>query len=753
MAEPRATLPRTRRAGSLPAFDRLAPPPAEADVRLWIGGRSAASDVVVELHGRGGWVTRAAAEDLRRGLDLESTALTRLVAEIVLRPPDLRHLDAAFTALAAQQRNGLALRESIERGFASRCANCGGPVMVEEYIWDGDAVAPSRRSYRCGQCRESRTGDTRTVPVDREDIAAAKAADGYQARSRLIGRFPVPDPDHELPDQLLDLYTPRSLEAIADTLDRIEGDMRAPGIEAALRLVVVGMLLPASKLNSFPGRVAQPRVVAGRLRPVGDRQWRERNPWLLMEDSFRLVRGFVQRLETGRQGPFHARFGPDLRALRDGAANVVVRQGLTLTADEDDDAPAPMPRPGDPRPGDPRPADPGTGMLVTGRLGTGPFATGRLGTGPFVTGRPGTGAVVTGTAGHPRPGASEHDRPARARVRLVVSQPPIHWSPENLAFAYLATSLGLGMEATLGLPLDLLFEASPRVEPRSEWARDAVDMRRALDGVRPHLEPDATAVLLLDRQPAAAVVASILGAVGAGFRLRDATFAESGQDITGAVEMTLPGGAPPVDRGIRDPAGPEAAESSPVGVATGPFRRDEMEAAIAELAVSVLQARGEPARYERLLGEVLLGLDRSGHLRRVTSLWTDLTRPAEPEVIAAPPPAPPPTVPGAPADGQSAAATEPTQVRRGRSWRRSGASCAWQCGRVDGCGASAGRGTCPTAATAAITIHSARAVACHRSAPDVDACRRARGVRGPCDRRAGPRGHPRRGGSCPDHPR
>ena len=80
-------------------------------MRRWIGGRTAASDMVVELHGRGGWVTRAAAEDLRRGLDLESTALTRLVAEIVLRPPDLRHLDAAFTALAdAAARRAVAAR-------------------------------------------------------------------------------------------------------------------------------------------------------------------------------------------------------------------------------------------------------------------------------------------------------------------------------------------------------------------------------------------------------------------------------------------------------------------------------------------------------------------------------------------------------------------------------------------------------------------------------------------------------------------
>ncbi len=34
-------------------------------------------------------------------------------------------------------------------------------------------------------------------------------------------------------------------------------------------------------------------------------------------------------------------------------------------------------------------------------------------------------------------------------------------------------------------------------------------------------------------------------------------------------------------------------------------------------AVAILQARGEPARTERLLGEILVGLDRAGHLRRL----------------------------------------------------------------------------------------------------------------------------------------
>src|SRR4029079_7230987 len=41
-----------------------------------------------------------------------------------------------------------------------------------------------------------------------------------------------------------------------------------------------------------------------------------------------------------------------------------------------------------------------------------------------------------------------------------------------------------------------------------------------------------------------------------------------------------------------------------------------------DTAVEVLRARGEPARYERLLGEILVGLDRSGQLRRL--LATDI---------------------------------------------------------------------------------------------------------------------------------
>ena len=61
-------------------------------------------DVVADLFGRGGWVARAAVDRQRLTVSLESSPLTRMLAEVVLRPPDVRHLDAAFQGMAASPR-------------------------------------------------------------------------------------------------------------------------------------------------------------------------------------------------------------------------------------------------------------------------------------------------------------------------------------------------------------------------------------------------------------------------------------------------------------------------------------------------------------------------------------------------------------------------------------------------------------------------------------------------------------------------
>ena len=276
----------------------------------------------------------------------------------------------------------------------------------------------------------------------------AALPEAVRAREYLRERFPVPSGAEHLPDELLALYTPRSLIALQGILERIDQDLRAAPIEAALRLALLHALLPASQLNSYPGRVGALRISNGSVRQPGERQWRERNPWLLFEDGCRLVRGFIQRLEALPGGPLQARLGDDLVALVDGSANVVLRRGS-----------------------------------------------------PALTGN------VTGP-----------DRAAagQARVRLVLSQPPVRWTTESLSAAYLTTSIVLGRDAAATLPLEPLV-GSP---PRSEWGWEAAALRRSLGAVVPLLTPESRAVLLLEPGGAEGLVAAVLGGVGCRLRPR-----------------------------------------------------------------------------------------------------------------------------------------------------------------------------------------------------------------------------------------
>lgn len=596
MADPQTHSPKLTRGPQLPALERLAPPPTPGRMAREIEARTSAGDVVLELHGQGGWVARAAIDRVRRAFAIETTALTRLVAEIVLRPPDLRHLDAAVSGIAADSRGTEGgLRHWIEALYASRCATCGGGVVLDELIWDAEASDPSRKSYRCPRCRDGRA-DGRPVPVDSEDIYLARSVDADAARAAIRERFPAPRPGHPLPEELVGLYPARALVALVALLERIETELRAPSIQAALRLAIVHMVLPASRLNGYPGRISQLRIANGGVKHPNSRQWREHNAWAVFEEGYRVVREFVTELAA--LGPLvPARVGPDLRALVDGTANVALRFGTPVGSATF----GPPPRSDD---------DPG-----------------------------------------PRPRV----RPA---IRLVLTQPPVHWSADNLAFAYLASAIAIGPEGASTLPLEMLFGPPPR----GEWSRDAAALRRSLAAVRPVLLPDAQVVVALEGAGPEALVASVLGGVGAGYQVDDAALVATGEGVSGVVELVLPRSGP---SGARDATLRSATDPG------APFQVAFVEAAVADIAVAVIQLRGEPTRFDRILSEVLVGLDHLGHLRRLVGVRADAGHePSEPDIPGGPTPraaglfGEPPHLPG-PVD----AAIRPPSGRRrtGRS--------------------------------------------------------------------------------------
>ncbi|HSO29983.1 MAG TPA: hypothetical protein VLS28_08760, partial [Candidatus Sulfomarinibacteraceae bacterium] len=338
-------------------------------------------------------------------------------------------------------------------------------------------------------------------------------------------------------------------------------------VESGLRLAFLHAILPASRLGAGQARIPGIRIAGGTVRSPIPEPFRERNPWLAFEDGFRVVRGFVQRLESGGLGPLEARMAADLRALAEGAGTAVLRvatpDALRTLADEA--------------------RDPGR---------------------------------EPGRSGPP------------ARIRLLLGQPPLRFSQERLAAAYHGTCWALGREAAALLPLEPLLGSAIR----APWSWQAAALRRSLAAVAPLMARDGRAILLLEGGGAEALVAIALGGVGAGYRLVEARLADADEDVGGVVEFVPPGAIlppgprtranrllDPIPGGSGDPdlvpgpglfAAPERPEARP-------FSPGDAARSITETAVEVLRERGEPASYERLLGEILVGLDRAGHLRRL----------------------------------------------------------------------------------------------------------------------------------------
>src|SRR5258706_7768037 len=344
----------------LPAFERLATPPPPDLAAARLEANSAPGDIVADLHGRGGWIARAAVDRQRRAFSLETSPLTRLLAEVVLRPPDLANIAAAFSALPASPRGETSLKLAIGDLFSTRCATCGRVVTADEFTWsshgedadgehvdaepgggdieerhagirshdggglrrpapasEGDGPVLIRKQYRCPVCRAQQGGpEVRTAPPDEDDLARARRDIGAAPlRRRLRERFPMPRGGDSLVEAILNLHTDRQLIGLSAILDRVEGDLRAAPVEGALRLAFLHAVLPASRLGGSRG-LPSLRIAGGTVRtPVPD-PWRERNPWLAFEDGFRTVRAFVQRLESRAIRPLQARLRTDLPRLQ-----------------------------------------------------------------------------------------------------------------------------------------------------------------------------------------------------------------------------------------------------------------------------------------------------------------------------------------------------------------------------------------------------------------------------------------------------
>jgi hypothetical protein len=590
---------------SLPAFERLAPPASAEELVAAIEAWTKPGEVVLDLNGRGGWVARAAIAEQRRAADFETWPLTRLLADVVLRPPDLRQIDSAVTAIANAPLEGSTIRRTIDALYASTCPRCGRPVILESMVWQPLAApaetvpkgrARSRgkpavsaavgalpelafgpeeslraiaREYRCVQCHEQLGGSAlRTADPSHGDLRLAESVPASgDVREAMRRRFPAPRPTHPLVDGLIDLHTPRQLLGLHAILTRIDAEDRAGAMTAALRLALLHAVILASRLNASRGKPAPLRISNGVLKVPAAHEWRELNPWQAFEGGVKLVKTFAQGLEEGTPRAAFARLGADMAALEGGTSNVTV---------------------GEATPGSLR------------RLG------------------------LHGER------MSHSDSPSR--VRLMLGQAPPRWTPERLAASYHGTGWIFGAAAVSMLPYDALFRPPVKPTPADEAMELARAVGRTLAIATPALARSGRAILLLDDAEPATLVAAALGGAAAGCRLVDARLRRGGEDSGGMVTFVPPTGVmvpgprtranrplPPVRGGAGDPGTirSRGAFGGTEKLDEGAFRAGVAAQIVTDTAVELLKARGEPASFELLLGDLLLGLDRSGQLARL----------------------------------------------------------------------------------------------------------------------------------------
>src|SRR5438034_707645 len=191
-------------------------------------------------------------------------------------------------------------RVAMRELYGSTCATCRGPVIVEAFLWDRDAPAPTKKAFRCGIC--AREGRALLIEGTNEDDerSSQRLEQRGMAYWQLVERF-GPDPAAQaLGESVAALYTPRNLTALMATLRAIETTVEGgrtslgPPTRDFLKLCALEVLVSGSRLNALAGHGAPLRIEKGRARRPHASQSREVNVWLEFERTVRELVAWLQ---------------------------------------------------------------------------------------------------------------------------------------------------------------------------------------------------------------------------------------------------------------------------------------------------------------------------------------------------------------------------------------------------------------------------------------------------------------------------
>lgn len=215
----------------------------------------------------------------RHALALHYDPVLLLVVQAALEPVPVRDLDAAVARLGDSRKQGIPLRQHMEALYATTCPACLRPAVADYFIWEqGKPVA---KQVHCPDCDYE--GQAGVEPADLERLAdiPTRGMHFYYILDRVAPQPAQPGSEGLRPrlESLLDLYTPRNLDALADLTLKIETMFAGGLLHRALLTLLLDCLDRCSALAPLPGSSVRRR---GLTRPGRFVEW---NVWRVFEEA------------------------------------------------------------------------------------------------------------------------------------------------------------------------------------------------------------------------------------------------------------------------------------------------------------------------------------------------------------------------------------------------------------------------------------------------------------------------------------
>lgn len=228
-------------------------PLAENVAAHWIEAFTKPNDLIVDPFVASDAVVRAALGRGRRILAADSNPIVAWATRAQATLPLARDIHAALARLGDTRKEGETLQAFLNKLYASQCAVCGGAVVVDFFVWrrDGGPALLAEKSYTCAACGPRRDDATAS---DRERAGEGPKGLSYHLLlQRLLANDPATTPHVK---RLLELYTPRNLNALAAVTQKLDADFR----DDAAHNLLTALLLHALDVGTclYPSLDAMP---------------------------------------------------------------------------------------------------------------------------------------------------------------------------------------------------------------------------------------------------------------------------------------------------------------------------------------------------------------------------------------------------------------------------------------------------------------------------------------------------------------